>query len=373
MTKSRNLPGPLQLLVILWLATTACLAQEDTSAAARKPLFSADAYVAHIRYLASDELAGRLPGTPGGQAATEYIAEQFKKLSLKPGGVDGTYFQPFTIRRLKQLHEDQAAFNVSGLAQHWQIRTDWIPMPFSKVGKIEGPLAFAGYGISAPKFDYDDYAEFDPKDKVLLILRHEPKDEDPDAGFGGETPSRHALFSKKARVAAEKGAKGLLIVNAPNRGPDKDQLYPWRDWDTTQSYSLPVVHISREIAGAILQKAGMPDLKTLQEKLDQDRKPLSSNLEDITVEIETGLEFVEGRNVLGLLEGTGSSDEFVVIGAHHDHLGAFFPQSHDRHPELQVLEAVLHQVRHLLAVQSHASSPLFVRHEPRTWSPLDRR
>ena len=315
MTRSRNLPGPLQLLVILWLAAAACLAQEDTSAAAGKPLFSADAYVAHIRYLASDALAGRLPGTPGGQAATEYIAEQFKKLSLKPGGVDGTYFQPFTIRRLKQLHEDQAAFNVGGLAHDWQIRADWIPMPFSKLARIEGPLAFAGYGISAPKFSYDDYAEFDAKDKVLLILRHEPKDEDPDAAFGGETPSRHALFSKKARVAAEKGAKGLLIVNAPNRSPDKDQLYPWRDWDTTQSYSLPIVHISREIAGAILQKAAMPDLKTLQEKLDQDRKPLSSNLEGITVEIETGLEFVEGRNVLGLLEGNGGSDELVVIGA----------------------------------------------------------
>jgi aminopeptidase YwaD len=334
MTKKVRLSHALALLLLFALAIGTCPADEEKPAVVQS-LFTTEAYMAHIRYLASDELEGRLPGTPGGQAASRYIAEQFRKLNLEPGGVAGTYFQPFTIRRLKQLHEDQAAFKVSGLTQDWRIRADWIPMPFSKVGKIEGPLAFAGYGISAPKFDYDDYAEFDPKDKVLLILRHEPKDEDPEAAFGGETPSRYALFSRKARIAAEKGAKGLLIVNAPNRSPDKDQLYPWRDWDATQSYSLPIVHISREIAGAILQKAGRPDLKSLQEKLDQDRKPLSSDLEGITVEIETGVEFVEGRNVLGLLEGNGSSDEFVVIGAHHDHLGAV--PRHDGNPDEPVI------------------------------------
>ncbi|MBU0617062.1 MAG: M28 family peptidase [Planctomycetes bacterium] len=326
MTKKRSLPRPLALLAVLALAIGTCLAEEDKSAVART-LFTAEAYLAHVRYLASDELGGRLPGTPGSQAATEYIAEQFQKLGLKPGGVDDTYFQPFTIRRLKQVHEDQAAFKITGLENNWKIREDWIPMPFSKAGKIEGPLAFAGYGISAPKLDYDDYAGFDATDKILLILRHEPKDEDPEAAFGGETPSRHALFSRKARVAAEKGAKGLLIVNAPNRDPDKDQLYPWDDSDTRQSYSLPIAHISRQIANAILEQAGMTNLTTLQEQLDRERKPLSTDLEGITVDIESGVEYVEGRNVIGLLEGEGKSEEYIVVGAHHDHLGRVRPHN----------------------------------------------
>ena len=324
MTKNRKLSRPLALLALLVLAIGTCLAEENKSTVA-KASFSADAYLAHVRYLASDELGGRLPGTPGSHAATEYIAQQFKQIGLKPGGVEDTYFQPFTIRRLKQLHDSEAAFKISGVEGEWKIRENWIPMPFSKPGKIEGPLAFAGYGISAGKFDYDDYAGFDPTDKVLLILRHEPKDEDPEAAFGGETPSCHALFSRKARVAAEKGAKGLLIVNAPNRDPDRDQLYPWHDSDTHQSYSLPIAHISRQIANAILEQAGMTNLTTLEEKLDQERKPLSTDLEGITVDIETGVKYVEGRNVLGLLEGEGRGDEFIVIGAHHDHLGKVRP------------------------------------------------
>jgi hypothetical protein len=324
MIKNRNLPRPVTLLGLLLIAVGVCLAQEN-QAKTTETLFAADTYVAHVRYLASDELGGRLPGTPGGRAATEYIAEQFQKLGLKPGGVDGTYFQPFTVHRLKQLHDDQAVFKVAGLDQNWKIREDWMPMPFTKPGKIEGSLAFAGYGISAPKQDYDDYAGFDPKDKVLLILRHEPKDEDPEADFGGETPSRHALFSRKSRIAAERGAKGLLIVNAPNRDSDQDKLYPWQDSDTSQSYSLPIAQISRQLANAILARAGAPDLKTLQDKLDQERKSLSMDLKGISVDIETGVNYVEGRNVLGLLDGTTKRDEYVVVGAHHDHLGRVRP------------------------------------------------
>jgi hypothetical protein len=324
MTKNHGPSRPLALFTLLALAAGSCLAAEDNSAAA-KTHFTAETYLAHIRYLASDELGGRLPGTPGSRAATEYIAEQFRKLGLEPGGVDDTYFQPFTVRRLKQLHEEQATFEVTGIEHDWTIREDWIPMPFSKPGPLEGPLAFAGYGISAPKFDYDDYAGFDATDKILLILRHEPKDADPEAAFGGDTPSRHALFSRKARIAKEQGAKGLLIVNAPNRDPDQDKLYPWNQSDTNQSYALPIAHVSREIANAILARAGLADLKTLQEQLDQERKPLSADLAGITVKLETGLKFVEGRNVLGLLKGTGPSDEYVVVGAHHDHIGTVRP------------------------------------------------
>ncbi len=288
----------------------------------RKALFNATAYVDHIRYLASDELAGRLPGTEGGQATTEYIAKRFRELGLEPAGVDGSYFQPFPIQGLKKLNDERAAFKLVGVDRNWTIRQDWIPLPFSKPGTIEGPLAFAGYGIEAPRHDYDDYADFDATDKVLLIFRHEPKSDDPEADFGGETPSRHALFSKKARVASKKGAKALLIVNAPANDPGQDELYPWQDRNARQTYALPMVHISREVAKIILERAGMPDLQTLQEKLDSERQSLSADLENVTVQIETGIEYVEGRNVLGLLKGDGSSEEILVVGAHHDHIGA---------------------------------------------------
>jgi aminopeptidase YwaD len=315
-----ELTRPLRLTLALLLVVGICRAEEDSSAK-RKTLFNATTYVGHIRYLASDELAGRLPGTEGGLAASDYVARQFKELGLQPAGTEGSYFQPFTIRGLKKLNEERASLKVAGLDRSWEIRRDWIPLPYCKPGKIDGPLAFAGYGIEAPDHGYNDYADFDATDKILLILRHEPKSDDPEADFGGETPSRHALFSKKAKVAAKKGAKALLIVNAPNRDPEKDELYPWQDWNTHQTYAVPMVQISRELANAILERAQMPNLKTLQEKLDSERKPLSADLKDVTVEVDTGVAYVEGRNVLGLLEGDGSSEEIIVVGAHHDHLG----------------------------------------------------
>ncbi len=330
---TKYISAALTTLTILFLTALTGYAEdpESTPSASR---YEAEAYMKHLRYLASDEVGGRLPGTPGGTAATEYIAQQFKKIGLKPAGVDGTYFQPFTIRKLKTLHNDRASFSITGLDQEWKIRRDWIPMPFSKPGRIKGPLAFAGYGIAADKHEYNDYADFDAKGKVLLILRNEPLDEDPDADFGGETPSRYALFSKKALTAAEKGAKALLIVNGYKRNPDRDELYPWHDWHTNQSYSLPIVHISREIAEALLSEAGRPDLKSLQDQLDRERKPLSTDLEGLQANIKTGLKFVKGRNVIGLLEGT-ESDEVIVLGAHHDHLGKVPPRTGET-PEPQI-------------------------------------
>jgi hypothetical protein len=331
----KRLIRTLRVIVLATLIVGVCRADKDSSAK-REALFNATAYVGHIRYLASDELAGRLPGTEGGCAAAEYIAEWFKELGLKPAGVDGTYFQPFSIQRLKKLNEERAEFKIVGADRSWKIREDWTPFPFSKPGTIEGPLAFAGYGIEAPAEGYNDYAEFDATGKVLLIFRHEPKSDDPEADFGGKTPSRHALFSRKARVASKKGAKALLIVNAPNRDPEKDELYPWRDRDARQSYALPMVHISRELASVILKRAGMPDLKTLQEKLDSERQPLSSDLENVTVQAETGIDQVEGRNVLGLLEGDGRSEEIIIVGAHHDHLGATADTGEDGDEKLVV-------------------------------------
>lgn len=316
----RSLP-----LAALALLLVAALARADErSAGDAASLFTAEAYLAHVRYLAGDELGGRLPGTPGGRAAGEYIAERFRRLGLKPAGADGSFFQPFTIRRLKKLVADRAEFRVVGLQRQWRPGTDWAPMPFSKVAEIRGPVAFAGYGIEAPEYDYDDYAEFDAQGKVLLILRYEPKAEDQDAEFGGDPPSRHAFFSTKARVAERHGAVGLLIVNPPDREPDKDELYPWQSWNTHQSYALPMAHVSRELAELLLKRGGLPDLKTLQERLDRERKPLSADLQDVTVEVSLGIEFVEGRNVVGLLEGSGG-DECIVVGAHYDHLGRVPP------------------------------------------------
>jgi hypothetical protein len=305
-------------------------ADEPSTKPAGPSPFDADAYLAHVKYLASDDLGGRQPGTEGCELAAEYIARHFADVGLRPGGDDGTFFQQFEVTRGKKLVDDEASLKVEGNERRWQVRKDWIPLPFTSTEDVEAPLAFAGYGIKASIHDYDDYADFDATGKVLLMFRGEPQSDDPEAGFGGKTPSRYAMFLKKVQVASKQGAKAVLIVDPPKREGLDDTLYPWDDESSEQTYDLPIVHVSRALAEALVKKGGLGGLADLQEKLDRERKPLSADLH-LTLKLRTGVKpnKLSTRNVLGLLRGDGSTDDTIVVGAHYDHLGKV-PRQFDR-------------------------------------------
>lgn len=312
------------LAAVVALLGAVAAANDDRAAADVKtnPLFTADAYLAHVKYLASDELEGRAPGSEGAAKAAAYLVEHFKAAGCKPAGVDGGWFQPFDARNGKRIADDTALLTVDGLDQDWKLREDWIPFPFSEFGEVEGPLAFAGYGIQAPKSEYDDFDGFDAQGKILLVFRYEPKAEDPAADFGGDTPSRHALFVRKARTAAKNGAKALIIVDPPSRNPDSDELYPFDTFNTQQTYQVPMIHVKRAVAAALLSKAGMPDMKTLDESLTKERKSLSKDL-GFDVKLNVGIKpnNLPARNVLAMIPGSGDTEETIVVGAHRDHVG----------------------------------------------------
>ncbi len=346
----------------------------DTARPGEGANFTAARYIEHVKFLASEELEGRRPGTPGIEQAAVYIAYQFMQDGLKPAGVSNTYFQPWELRNRKQVAPEEARFEASGVDGSFAVNADWVTMPFSKTDSVEGPLAFAGYGIeyagSAEKASgdekktedakdgdegktdekkeaaedktpaawdqpYNDYEGFDATGKILVVFRYEPRAGDPDAKFGGKTSSVHSLFSRKAKLAAERGAKGLIIVNPPDRDsdgdgtPDEDTLYKWSERDAGQTYDLPMIQMTQAAAERLLKAANMPDLKTLQAKLEKERKSLSADLkagdDPIKVSLAPGLRSVEARNVLGLLEGTDLKDEYIVIGSHFDHLGRVTP------------------------------------------------
>ncbi len=284
--------------------------------------FDPELYLEHVKYLASDGLGGREVGSAGIEAAAEYIARKFESYGLRPGGVDGTYFQPFDVRRGKQLTDSEASLVVEGLDEAWTVRKDWIPLPYTLPQGAEAPLAFAGYGIDAPEFEWNDYQGFDATGKALLIFRYEPASGGPDARFGGKTPSRHAMFRRKARTAARAGAQCLLIVDPPLRKGD-DTLFPWQPEATDQTFEIPMIHVSRALADALVRKGGLPPLAELQRKLDDERKPLSADLRDLTLKLKLGVapHKIATRNVVGLLPGDGSTDETIVVGGHYDHLG----------------------------------------------------
>lgn len=284
--------------------------------------FSAELYLNHVKFLSDDARGGRAPGTPGIEQAAEYIAEQFKKAGLLPVGDDGTYFQSFDVGRGTKIVEERAALSFEGLDRTLTLKTDWIPMPFSSGKEVSGPLAFCGYGISAEQYNYDDFAGFKAEGKVIMIFRHEPKSSKEDDRFGGSNPSSHAMFINKARRARDNGAAAVLIINPPARSPDKDELYEFGD-GFERDYGIPIAQITREVADSLLQKANMPSLASLNEVIDKTRRPISFDLPGLSAKLSPGVEptTIKTRNVLGMLKGSGGTDEVIVIGSHYDHIG----------------------------------------------------
>lgn len=296
----------------------------------RGALFSADAYIEHVKKLASDEWQGRRPGSDGMAHAEEYIAEHFKACGLKPGGDDGTYFQNFELRRIKKFDPAEATMSLGGVGRGLAIEKDWMPLGFTQPGSLDdAPIAFVGFGIDAAEEGYTDFVDIDVSGKVLLMFRGEPKSDDKDAKIGGSSTSTHATFSKKAIVAADKGAKGILIVNAykPDEADDaQDALMAWADNDSSRTYRLPFVQVTRATANAILAAANKPTLRELQKQIESTRKAASADLAGVKLTASLGVKYGQARNCIGVLPGAAAPDEYIVIGGHHDHLGFVSPQ-----------------------------------------------
>ena len=303
------------LCPVPWLSS----ALGDTAA------FSGPAFLEHVRYLASDELEGRGLGSRGIDLAAEYIAAQFKAAGLKPGGDDGTYFQWFEATLRRDLSPDTRLefAGVAGLESP-KLGADFVPMSFSGAGDFAGPVVFAGYGISAAEFNYDDYRDLEVKGKVLLVLRFEPHDENPEAKFGGGVYSQHSYHNTKVALAKAKGAAALLVVAPPLHRTEPDNLADFAAGNTRENYGLPCLQISQELADKLLAAGGLGSLESLQKQLDEKRQCLSAELKEVTARGEVKITRVRApaRNVVGIVDGAAEqASEYVVIGAHYDHLG----------------------------------------------------
>lgn len=287
--------------------------------------FAPDTFREHVAYLADDKLEGRGLGSDGIDLAAEYIAGQFASAGVSPAGDDGTYFQHFEATLGREL-EPATRLAVTGVegAAALAMNSDYAPLPFSGVGDVAGPVVFVGYGISAPEFNYDDYADVDVTGKVLLVLRFEPHDENTEAKFGGGIYSSHAYYRTKATLAAARGAKAMLFVNPPLHREDADTLAAFDSGSARESYSVPIIQITQSLADRMLAAGGQPDLKTLQARIEKERTGMAAPLIGVAVEGAVAIKRIrtDARNVVGVIKGTGSqADEYVVIGAHYDHLG----------------------------------------------------
>ncbi len=315
--------GAIALLFLLPGAVRAARADDVAAAPATCPEITADDVRTRIRFLASDALEGRMSTEPGGLAASQYVADEFQRLGLKPVGDDGGWFQGFEIP-LPKLGPDNAFELARGEAKRsFEVEKDWNPVGVSPNAEAEGPLAFAGYGVVNADKSYDDYAGLDAKGKVVLVLRKEPP--------WTKSPSRHATFLAKLNEAVGHGAVALLVVNdAKSAANAPDRPFSWAQsvGAPPASAKIPYAFVTRATAAALLEGTGK-DVAAVQAEIDGAEggpKPKSFDVPQVRVRIRTSLTRSRGknaRNVVGLWEGSDPAlkSETVVVGAHHDHVG----------------------------------------------------
>lgn len=267
-------------------------------------------------------MKGRAAGTPELEQAAKYITEQFRDLGLQPAGSDGSFLQPFVVTTGASMgHHNQLTVRQLQSVQTLQSGKEYIPISFSSSGAVTGSVVFAGYGVSAPEFEYDDYFHLDVRDKIVVALRYEPKRFSEKRGASPGSYTHHSHFISKAINARDRGAKALLLVNGKLRNRDKDPLVKFGSTAGPENAGILVSHVRNEIVESWFAWAGK-SLAQLQDGIDESYRPnsfLFSKDLIISLEVDIKRKQAEINNVVGYLPG--SSDEYVVLGAHYDHLG----------------------------------------------------
>ena len=309
----------------LWLARLLLLILAAGSLAVAATVLRPDRWLNDVKYLSSDELKGRGDGTPELDKAADYIEEQFRKAGLQP--LPGGFFQPFVAATGADLGKDNQLIALTPKSQSYRLRRDFVPLSFSASGEKSGGVAFVGYGITAPEYNYDDYQGLDVRGKIVLVLRHEPQENEQASVFRGRQLTRHAEFMSKAINARNHGAAAVLVVNDPaNHSSGDDRLVPFGSSSGADDLGIPIVQVKQDAVNAWLSAAGR-SFPELQKAIDRDLSNhsflLPANFQ-ITVHTEVHQRRSNLKNVIGVLRGSDPKlrDEYIVIGAHYDHLGS---------------------------------------------------
>lgn len=279
----------------------------------------------HIYFLASDSLKGRKPGTNGSKIAAEYIRDNFIQGGLTLMGEDG--FQYFYVTTSVEPGENnKMLFN--GLEA--EFNKDFILMPFSSNNELEADVVFAGFGIEMDhdSVKWNDYYNLDVEGKWVMVLRADPEPENDSSIF-----ISYGVDRDKVLTARDKKAAGIIFVNGTNTSAD-DKLMGSTFSGVTMSAGLPAINITRALADSILGgERTIADIE--QEIIDTKKTTGFSTHSTIAVVTDMKRVEVETQNIIAVIEGNDPElkNEYVVIGAHYDHLGMGGHGSGSRNPD----------------------------------------
>jgi hypothetical protein len=317
----------------------------------------------NLRFLASDSLKGRAAGSDENNIAAQFIAKKFIDYGLKPAGnfsslyrtrlksnksdemMSEEYYQKFSFIKSKLSENNSLKIcksnSVADVEVSFSYKKDFVIQISNLFNDIylKAPVVFAGYGIDKGENNYSDYTDekgkpVDVKNKIVLIVDGFPQENNPESSF---SKSKNALYRnplRKMEAAQKLGAVAVLVVNSPLKNePPFNIKYEQRinayenpsfHLPVQMSNSIPIVFISENVCYEIFKDAGI-SLKDLLQKIEKNLKGNAFEFPTIKVELRINFdkEIINSQNVVGIIEGTDEKlkDEFIVIGAHYDHVG----------------------------------------------------
>lgn len=286
----------------------------------------------YLKTLASDEFLGRMPFTEGERITLNYLEEQYKALGLEPGN-GSSYLQEVPMVEITTLADPtievksaKNKFSLEGFKDYvlWTERTD------EKIELKNEDLIFAGFGIVAPEYNWNDYEGLDVKDKIVLVMVNDPGFGSEDASrFKGNTMTYYGRWTYKFEEAARQGAKGLLIIHddvaagygfwVVQNSWNKAKLY----LDTrgkNNYYCATVGWVSQPAAKKLFTEAGIDWASTVSAARQPGFKGAPMNLK-LSTNLAVKAKFDKSHNVVGKITGTKQPDEYIIYSSHWDHFG----------------------------------------------------
>jgi hypothetical protein len=291
-----------------------------------------------IEKLTSEEFQGRGTGQAGMTKARNFLVEKIREMGLKPlPGLEmsgtASFLQPVPLMELEPDNE-KSSINIEGLKGALRCGSGFLVKPIAPGNlRVSGELVFAGYGIEAPEFGYNDYASLDVKDKIIVLLDGEPATEDYRI-FRGRSSSYHSDWRRKLSLAKTKGAAAVIVVSSkPSQRGDlfsrmkrreKSRKLPFVIINEAGKIDFTLIVLSNEARDKVFNKAGRSAL-SIQQEIDKSCKPVTFSFgtsADINIEYTLARAFTE-YNILAFIPGVDPrlKDEFIITGAHYDHHG----------------------------------------------------
>jgi len=294
-------------------------------------------FTRHIAVLASDSLEGRRPFSVGEEKTINYLKTEFEKLGLGPGN-GNSYFQKVPLVDIMSKPDGQLVLKGAKGSLSLNYLDDFVAATRrvqSQVKVEDSPMIFAGYGIVAPEYGWNDYDGLDVKGKTVVVLVNDPGFADSTL-FKGKTMTYYGRWTYKFEEAARQGATGVIIIHdtkpasygwaVVRSGWSKSKLYLQAD-DDNMSRAVMEGWITMESAKKLFQLAGVSEtLIRAAGKKGFQAVPLHVNA---SITLNNTIKKSESNNVLALLPGTDRKDEYIIYSAHWDHFGKGEPINGD--------------------------------------------